>query len=480
MNRSALRLSAAACAASLLVAGAIAPSRPAGACCGISMPAGSYSTCGIRVQQGGGSTAFVSGVNAGVTQPINVNGNVSACSLTVQRDTYYGQAAMKVLQWDPLALAPDPTTLAYRTVTYDASYLYYTSNHYRADLYPPVVVKTINGVADGRPASLAMDFQGTDGYTSRTLTYDPDGASGVPTAYQYSPGGPRTPLTGNHPVLSHAVCGGDEFLQGLCVAQAVMTTNTLSDTGAYELIQRLRVPVQVRLRWVELAFGPDPRNHMGDPGWIGIMDAMDGSAPPTTLPPFIAIAGFANCDLVTGAWYTHYDFDHMPMLEPGHDYWLWVRVRNRYRLYSRTLTGSEGPAFTSNIDGYFGRTTDTGAWTQIAGQAMCFRMIGDPLGVLDVPAPPLKLSGLHLGVSPNPTHGGAFVIWSGASGAVRFDVLDARGRRVGGGTSVEGAEGRWLWRGAHDDGRRLPAGVYFVRASDAAGHVAIERAVLVR
>jgi hypothetical protein len=82
-----------------------------------------------------------------------------------------------------------------------------------------------------------------------------------------------------------------------------------------------------------------------------------------------------------------------------------------------------------------------------------------------------------LRVSPNPSRGSALLSWSGSPGPVRLDVHDAQGRRVGGVTS---ARGEWLWGGARDDGGPLPAGMYFVRATDVAGRVASARVVLIR
>jgi hypothetical protein len=60
------------------------------------------------------------------------------------------------------------------------------------------------------------------------------------------------------------------------------------------------------------------------------------------------------------------------------------------------------------------------------------------------------------------------------------DVIDGQGRRVGGIAGIASGEGRWLWSGAHEDGRPVPAGVYFVRAADGAGRTAGHRVVLIR
>ena len=464
----------------LLLAAAFASSRGAHACCSISAPAATYPNCGVPLQQQGGGTAFVLDPLAGVTQPFNVVGNVSACSLSVQK-TIYGYGEMDLYQWDPIALAPDPTTVALRTAGFDASSLQYSSNSFRADFRPPVVLRALTGLADPPAPENAMDFSIIYSYSgSRNIYYEPDGSSSIPFALEYSSGLPRSPLPGNHPVLAHLVCGGDANLQGMYVVQSVMTCSALSDTGAYEMIQRFRVPVSTKLHWIELAFGINSVSGFGDPGVIAIYDAQGMVTAPAPLPASLVEAFYSNCDFRTPFWGTHYDFDHLITLEPGHDYWLMARVRHEYLLYERALTGGEPASFTSGVGELYRRPVASGPWTAVPGRALSFRVIGEPLGVLDVTPPRPIPSGLRLRVTPNPARGGAFVSWFGAAGTVCFDVLDARGRRVGGGTAASGATGRWLWRGARDDGRQLPAGVYFVRGTDGFGHVAIERAVLIR
>ena len=110
-----------------------------------------------------------------------------------------------------------------------------------------------------------------------------------------------------------------------------------------------------------------------------------------------------------------------------------------------------------------------------------FKIIGLPLDVTGAPSPPpVARTGLRLRIAPNPALGSAMIAWSGARGVLRFEVLDARGRRIARGDADAGGAGQWLFRGARDDGHPLPAGVYFVRAVDAAGQAAVERVVLVR
>ena len=472
----------------------------------------SAADCSLLLQQSGGASPFVAAIRTGVTQPITFAGNAAACSLTVDR-LYYSSARAELLQWDPAALAPDPTTVALRTRSFDASALQYSQT--RFDFYPPVVMYSVPGVAEPPGLFTALDWRVTDCCNGQTLRFESDGASGIPAALQYATvGGPRSPLPGAHPVLSHAVCGGDDALQSLQLIQSVMRTDSLSDTSCFEILQRFRVPVRSKLRWVEVAFGVRPRPQYYDPV-IAILDGGRTPEPPVALPTSLVEAPYAQY-VTSPFWGSHYDFDRLITLEPGHDYWLLVRVEHVYYLYSRALTGSESPDFTANIGPSFRRTTRDGDWIPQRDQALCFRMIGEPLdarppshllprgrlrdrplgettpGGQPPPGEPraaaataieagARVTGpLSLRVAPNPAQGAAFVSWSGASGPMNVEVLDAQGRRVGGVAGVPGSEGRWLWSGARDDGRPMPAGVYFVRASDGRGRVVTDRVVLIR
>jgi len=62
---------------------------------------------------------------------------------------------------------------------------------------------------------------------------------------------------------------------------------------------------------------------------------------------------------------------------------------------------------------------------------------------------------------------------------MRVEVFAADGRRVAS-TAREAGAGQWTWTGQREDGGRAPAGVYFVRATDAAGHSGSLRLALVR
>jgi len=467
-----------------------------------------YPRCDYLLQQGGSTGTFTVALNAGVIQPINFVGNVAACSLTVE--SLWSHGRLEMVQWDPLTLAPDPTTVALRTRAFDPSQLMY--NGVRADFYPPIVTRTIAKVADPPRQTTAIDWRATGSFYAHTMHVESDGPPDVPAALQYpAGGGARTPLPGTHPVLSHAVCGGDDVLQGLYVIQSVMTTNRLLDVTWYDLIQRFRVPVRSRLHWVEVAFGVNPNQVYYDP-LIAIVDAEGASTPPTSLPPSLVEAPYAYF-VTSPFWGSHYDFDHLITLEPGHDYWLLVRVEHQYLLYSRTLTGGESADFAANIGPFFRRTTLDGSWEAVPGQALSFRLIGEPLepgarigfktperwpgvrdpGGVERGGTSLETSSavgvtrstpgsgtLRLRVAPNPSRGAALVSWSGATGSMRVDVLDAQGRRVAGVSGIAGPEGRWLWRGVHDDGRPLPGGVYFVRATDGGGRVVVDRVALVQ
>ena len=69
------------------------------------------------VLQGPGSTLFSFGPGGRVSQPFPAPLNMAACSLSTQRTpSYAGGYTLDIVQWDPLALAPDPTTVALRSL----------------------------------------------------------------------------------------------------------------------------------------------------------------------------------------------------------------------------------------------------------------------------------------------------------------------------------------------------------------------------
>jgi hypothetical protein len=446
------------------------------ACCPFSTPVAGYPRCDSLLQQHAGTTTLSFGPGAGVTQPVLAPGNFPACSVRMVPEIYsskYGR--VDVLQWDPVALAPDPTTVALRTVAFSLSSY---ADPVRANLSPPVVTRMVAGLADP-PRSAATAADVVSGFTMTTYD-DPNAAPGDPVAFTHAIGGAYTPLPGSHPVLAHGVCGGDAFLQGQCLTQCVKTTDAATDTGTtYELVQRFRVPQTMSLSWVELAFGTRSSGGNTTPGLIGILDANDQPAPPVSLPPSLVDALFSNCDLQTPVWASHYQFDHTITLVAGHDYWLLARVAHAYSVYERVLTGSEGSAFTSAIGPLFSRGGAADDWNVVAGRALSFRMIGVPIGFVGTGPMGTALGPLRLRVSPNPAPGSVSVTWTGATGVADIEVLDARGWRVAGGPAAA-ASGHWTWSGTRDDGRRALPGVYFVRVYDRAGRVGVERVVLIR
>ncbi len=462
------------CACGIALASALVFAPAARACCPFSAPNISPGPCQSYLQKGAAVTTVGVPAGAALAQPILATTSFATCSLTVDKTFYqYGMFGADVVAWDPTTLAPDPTTVALRSTGMSLSGYLYSS--IKVDIVPPIVASSLSGVADPTRATMALDFM----HSSSTMVpvwYDPSGAADVPVAYlKPAGGGGYAPLAGTHPVTSHTVCGANTFLQSLAVTQAVSTTNVACDTATtYELAQRFRVPHNCWLEWVELAFELHALGGNVGPGSIAILDAEGQSVPPVLLPPGLAGANFSNCDLMNDTWASHYDFDHVITLEAGHDYWLLVHTRHAYRVYERTLTGSESPDFTSRIGPLYTRPAEGSQWIPVAGRALSFRMVGIPIastGSGPDPHPP----GLRVTIAPNPARGIAAVRWSGATGAVSIEVLDARGRRAATARGGASPSGRWDWQAAPAAGRRSTPGIYFVRVYDGGGRVAVQR-----
>jgi hypothetical protein len=275
-----------------------------------------------------------------------------------------------------------------------------------------------------------------------------------------------------------------------------MRTSQLPVLTTSEIAQRFRVPEAVELRWIELvpnlgsgpapapaglgadAGAPAPRMPVGPPLTIGIIDGSAMAAPGAGMPPTLVESGINwNFNSDRPVWMSSLDFDHTVRLQPGHDYWLYVRNLNGLRFYVATLTGGESADFVACIGPYFERNLATTDWSQNIGHALSFRIIGQPLAGLGVSPSPAR-GGLLLRIAPNPASGAAAATWSGGVGPVRLEVFDARGRRVARGEG--GAAGAWHWSGLDAKGAPLPAGVYFVHARDTAGGHTVERLVIVR
>lgn len=409
----------------------------------------------------------------GVLQPFDGTSPVASCSLAVATG-YYSGAWLDVVAWDPLALAPDLSTISLRTRNYDASEMLY--NHARAVYAPPVVTRPVPGVAEPGPAMLAINYVVLYSYNTQDVRYWTDGPAGMPAAYSYT-GTTLTPLAGPHPVLAATFCPGDGT-ENLRVLQSVTKTTTLLGFEAYEYLQRFRVPMASTVEWVELAFGYNANVYPPERGWVAIIDGDDMPAPSAALPQPIFQADFYNAPLTRPTWATHFLTAAPVILQPHHDYWLLARSVNKYPLYVRDLTGNEGPEFLGQIGPFYSRSTATGTWTPGGMRALSFRLLGEP-GPPPLAVEPGLARGLRLGVEPNPARGSALVRWSGARGAIRLEVLDERGRRVAS-HEATGAGGSWSWRGNREDGTPFAPGVYFVRAVDGAGVRGAARVVLIR
>jgi hypothetical protein len=428
--------------------------------------------CNVGALAGTDGTKLI-GPTTGVLQPFDGTVAVQSCSLAVDY-TYYSNGRFSIDYWDPLLLMPDPTTVALRSRNYNASELQY--NHVRFD-FGPLVVQSVAGVAERGRTLLAADYFDTDYSNAQNVHFWIDGPVGMPSGYSYTTPMAIAPMPGPHPVLGVSLCPADPGDADLRVVQSVVTTTSLNGFAPYEYLQRFRVPVRVDVRQFELPFGSNNYVYPSALGLVAIADAQAYPAPTASPFPTLTQANFFNIGLSVAQWATHYDFDQSVTLLPNHDYWLLVRAANTYPMWIHDITGSEGPDFAAGIGEFYERDTPAGAWIPQSGKVLPFRLIGTPIVPLAVT--PALGRGLRVGIEPNPARGAAIVRWSGASGNVRFEVLDPRGRRVSS-VDASGAEGTWMWRGGGDDGQPFAPGVYFVRAVDASGASGVTRVVLLR
>lgn len=459
-------------------------------------PSQFYPPCETFLASGGGDSTYVFPRDRGIAQPLPVGVTAASCSLRV---VGYGWNFARVVleQWDPLTLAPDAGTIAFRTMWLDPSALQaYTLNCAPTTLFiPPLVTRSVEHVAEPPRLTTALELISQYSLGDFRAYFDPASASALPVARTIGALGAGGPLPGPHPVFAHALCGGDDDLQALRIAQSVMRTSTLPNLAVAEIAQRFRVPEPVELRWIEVApgfsgappaltagataAGPGvPRMPLAVPV-IGIIDGSDMIAPGATMPVTRVEAALSGNGLADRAvWTSHLDFDHTIVLQPQHDYWLYLRNAASSRYYVATLTGAESQDFAAGIGPYFERDVATNTWGQTVGYALAFRVIGRPMSSVGVAPSSPSRGDLSLRVTPNPARGVADARWSGGVGPVRLEVFDARGRRVA--TGQGGAAGVWHWSGAGPGGQPLPAGVYFVHARDTAGDHAVERLVIVR
>jgi len=440
--------------------------------------------CGTFTESGGGdSTVRFQGGDA-VLQPLPLGLPAAACSVRVVASGWTN-VNVALWEWDPVTLAPAAGTIALRTAFLDPSrMLYYTSNSVPWTVFEPALVtRGVAGVAECPRLTTALEVRSSSWSGGLKASYEPEGTPSMPAAVVVRAGGAPDGLQGSHPVLAHAICDGGPDLQSLRVVQAVRRTDVKLVEQPAELLQRFRVPGRAELSWVELAVDSvGGARTIPPPAVIAIVDADGLADPPAVMPPALIEATFEGYYEFEAyyepapRWASHLDFDHTITLEPEHDYWLYVRSAKGYRFRGRALTGEESPAFKWGIGAFYTRAIGNEPWTQSPAQALSFVLIGQPAPAL-VSVPP-RGGGIDLRVAPNPTPGIADVSWSGAVGPVRFEVFDARGRRVA--TNAGGAAGAWRWEAKGSRGEPLPAGVYFVHARDSQGTRAMGRAVVVR
>jgi len=456
---------------------ALAAAAPAPHRTGPAPPSQAAATCDPFSQSGPGASEHVFDFPSGIRQPLPPGIPVAACSVRVD-GSGWTYANVNVYEWDPDALLPDAATCALRSAFCTPSDMnYYTSNRVPSQTFvPPIITRSLPGVADKPREHLVFEERPTNNFFhySHKGFYQPEGDAGMPAAMTIGTGGASVALPGTHPVMAYALCDGGEALEELRILQCVRRTDSGAPAGMYEYLQRFRVPEAVEVHWVELAANegtPWPPS----PTIVGIVDATGMAEPPATLPAAFAEAPFAAYfgDQTGPRWVAPADFDHTFELLPGRDYWLSVRNASAYLFRTHTLTATENAQFTYAIGAFHHRASTSGPWTLNAGQALSFKLIGrsqsSPLSV----AP---RTGFLLNVTPNPSRAAPEAEWSGATGPVRLEVFDARGRRVASNTG--GAAGRWVIaaRGAGP----LESGVYFVRARDSEGARADERLVIVR
>lgn len=419
----------------------------------------------------GTDMSFTVGPSIGIRQPFDGTVPVAACTLGLSNA--YTNARFAVRFWDPLTLAPAAGEIALRSYGYDASTL--LNNALRVDFSPPLVTMPAPDIAEGGRVTLALEYQNTGNLSSQTVQYWSAGHDGMPQATAFNAGG-NVPIPGILPVIANGICTNPAY-SDLRVVQSVVATDFLTGFSPHDVIQRFRVPSQCEVNHVELAFGLNT-NTSPQVGHVAIVDAAGlPDPPPTYLPAPLAGADFAYY-LTDATWATHYDFGKTITLYPNHDYFLWVYTAYTYSLYTKHRTGGESIPFYENILGLYSRTGPFQAWNPYTGYALDFRIIGRPVNNVSVP-PVAVARGLRLVVEPNPSPGAATLRWSGAREGARLEVIDLRGRRVAQFDGA-GADGGWRWGGAGDRGESLPAGIYFVRATDREGSAVTARLVLVR
>lgn len=473
---------------------ALAATAPRPDAVGTAPPPQFYAPCDSFIYAGTGDIGLAMPPVVGIAQPLPAGISAVSCSVRVTTPYLNGQAMGVVEEWDPTTLAPDPQSVALRIQFFDpSSFVYYGGNARRMLLVPPVVTRSVPGVADPPRLTTAFEFVTQYLVSSLTAFFAPSGDPRMPAGHVLLSDGSRTPLPGTHAVFAHALCSGDADLEQLRIAQSVMHADTVLALGTDGYAQRFRVPQAVELRWIELAMNgypyssvptgadtvPSPRMPLRYP-IVAVLDGASLSGPVGTMPPSLvesAINIYVNTD--RAVWVSSVDFDHTVTLQPNHDYWLYVRDAAagslRFRFAHRG--DLQSPESQKGIGPCFTRDTTPVNWQEQPDLALSFRLVGRPVPVL-APPPAPQPGDLRLRVNPNPARDGIHAGWSGAVGPVRLELYDARGRRIA--TGSGGAAGSWQFAPGSRDGHPLPSGVYFVHARDTAGGHVVQRVVLLR
>ena len=438
----------------------------------------SYPNCTDVTNGGiGDTTTFSLAPGEGIVQPLGSPPNMATAILAMP-PVSYSAVRVDISYWDPATLTPPAGQLALRSYSFPATTYAPFTDASRIDFYPPLITRALPNVAEAPPAEVVAQWRVVPGtWNGRTVALVADDGTATPSARFLHADGTQTPVAGPHPVFAYQLCGGDAALQNVRVVQSVMSTDVALDRNSYEYVQKFRVPVATTVNWIEIAFAPYSGVYNGT-GNIRLYDAAGQAEPPVTFgaPLLDAVYGAWNRE-APGAWQTHADLTSYPTLVPFHDYWLSVTPVASFPPFSRTLSGGESPYFKEEIGGLWVRSSQGIAANPLPNQALSFRLIGTPTGTTAVGDASPHRADFALAAAPNPARGATAIAWSGAAGTVSLEVVDPRGRRVATATSDAG---RWSWNGAGADGRALPAGVYFVRARDAAGHTASTRVTLVR
>lgn len=467
--------------AMLLVAGASAGTRfarPAVA------SADAYADCVPSLTSVFGDSLLMLPNTHRLVMPIAAPGNLAACSLGIRRASY-SWPRLDVLAWDPQALAPDPTTVALRTRRFDPSNVQYFG--IRTTFSPPVVTQSLESVADGRLGASALQLSHDAGLLSNTLWLHQrtDAATSAPVSLWGPLGQPLVPLTGPHASLAQALCGGSTTIADYRVVQAVMTTDQAIEPSWDTFAQHFRVATPVVLHWAEIANAVNPA--AGGPWPVQVtLHEGDASQPPADLSAPLTrgvtseVIGPSTNNGDRSRWIPTFDFDAQVTLLPGRGYWLVVRDAFQWRMLTRTRTGLESPEYVAAIGPLLRRADEASPWISVTGRDLSFRLIGSEATVIDVPGSSTPRAALALRVHPNPARGSLQLEWSGASEPVRIDVLDTSGRVVGRVLDAVGPSGSRRWDGALAHAKRLPPGVYLLRATSGTAPPVTQRVVLLR